>query len=233
MFVSIFERKVSPMLRKSLGRVLILVLMLSFVLGVVPASAAIEMVSLEEATAAISQVEPERADKSAQPKYTVKLIAPKSVTLKLGQLKRVNVKTKYRFTPEVISFVVANENIASPLSNENTLLLFGKNVGQTSVYFQSGSKVATTKVKVNFTRPTGITLSEVAAIGNTGNVGNMSVVVAPASMMRSVKWSSDNSKVVKVQSNGEFVCKKPGVAILTCKTKKGSQFVGSFLLIVQ
>ena len=71
-------------------------------------------------------------------------------------------------------------------------------------------------------RTTGVELSHSKASMYETTNGQLKATVSPKNATdKNVKWSSSNTKVLKVDKNGKLTAIKPGKAVITCKTENG------------
>ncbi len=79
------------------------------------------------------------------------------------------------------------------------------------------SFTVTVKIKT-----TGVKLNKTKASVYEGYTTTLKVTVSPSSATdKTVKWSSSNTKIAKVDKNGKVTGVKPGTAVITCKTNNG------------
>jgi len=72
-------------------------------------------------------------------------------------------------------------------------------------------------------KTTGVKLNKTKASVYEGYTTTLKATVSPSSATdKTVKWSSSNTKVAKVDKNGKVTGVKPGSAVITCKTNNGS-----------
>lgn len=72
------------------------------------------------------------------------------------------------------------------------------------------------------TMTTGVKLSATKGSVYVGFSGTLKPTILPAdATIRSVKWSSSNPAVARVDANGKVTGVKPGTAVITCKTDNG------------
>lgn len=89
------------------------------------------------------------------------------------------------------------------------------------------SSVDNPRVKVTFKitvkiKTTGVELNHSKASLYEGYTGKLRATVSPSNASnKDVKWSSSNSKVLKVDKNGKLTAVKPGKAVITCTTESG------------
>ena len=82
--------------------------------------------------------------------------------------------------------------------------------------FVAKCKITVTKV----VKSTAVKLNKTTITINDGTTAQLSATVSPSSASsKAVTWTSSNTKVVKVYSNGKIYAVNPGKATITCKTK--------------
>lgn len=71
-------------------------------------------------------------------------------------------------------------------------------------------------------KTTGVKLNKTKTSVYDGYTVTLKSTVSPSSATdKTVKWSSSNTKVAKVDKNGKVTAVKPGTAVITCKTNNG------------
>lgn len=169
---------------------------------------------------------------SAEAKSTTKLSPPKKMAIKVGQIKRLNLKLKYNIQPDDTTIRWDRGDRISVFFIGDSWFVAGLDTGVAIMLAQSGTKTATTRVTVSPMPLTGIGLTADLLTANQFAADNLSRFVDPIFSSSRVKWASDKPSIVKVTANGNITCKKPGDAVITCKTKKGNKLVGSILVVV-
>ena len=171
------------------------------------------------------------AGKDAQPKYTTRLTPPKTITLKVGEIKRVNYKLKYKIVPDQISYGVDRTDRVFAGHVNTDLFVIGLDTGSAVLTMTSGIVRATTLIKVKPRPWTGIELRTNVLELNQFDAVDMNTNVLPFSEAGKIKWSTD-AKSIATLKNGILMAKKPGIAILTAKMRKGGKLVGNVLVEV-
>lgn len=88
----------------------------------------------------------------------------------------------------------------------------------------TGTNTRTITVKESSTTiyPTSISLNYTSCTMNVGNTKQLSATIYPTNATnKTVSWSSSDSQVVSVSSNGKLTAKGPGIATITAKTSNG------------
>lgn len=118
-----------------------------------------------------------------------------------------------------------DKSVATVSSNG---LVTAKSVGTATVTCRAADgsgKYATCKVTVKASKVyvTSISLNKTSASLSVGETTQLSATVSPNSATnKSVNWSSDNTSVATVSSNGLVTAKSAGNATITCKATDGS-----------
>lgn len=87
-----------------------------------------------------------------------------------------------------------------------------KNTLYSKVKLNKSTQTLVYKVKLNKTK---LTLKK-------GRTYKLKATITPSSASKAVKWSSNKKKIVSVSSAGKIKALKKGKAVITCKTKDGS-----------
>ena len=121
-----------------------------------------------------------------------------------------------------------NENLKAviiPKSvKEISLYTFGTSLN--SIYGYKGT-VAETYAKENgfkfieISEPTSVSLNKTALTLDVGKSYTLTKTVSPSNAVTSYTWSSSNTSVATVDSNGKVTAKKAGTATITVKTSNG------------
>ena len=121
-----------------------------------------------------------------------------------------------------------NENLKAviiPKSvKEISLYTFGTSLN--SIYGYKGT-VAETYAKENgfkfieISEPTSVSLNKTALTLDVGKSYTLTKTVSPSNAVTSYNWSSSNTSVATVDSNGKVTAKKAGTATITVKTSNG------------
>lgn len=213
-----------------LKRITLLALCVSLCLGIaLSASAA----SLRYATPADFAALAQRVDDDAPvAKETTRLTAPKKFSLYLGEFKRFPITRRYRGTPDGISIEYERDDRVQLATYYMQLFMFGRDTGSTAYIIRSGTKRVNSTVTVKYPPTTGIEIDGNFLELNLFESFDITRAVFPYTALNQLRWSSDNPRVASVSSNGVAMGRKPGVAIINAKTKAGSKFVGSVLVVV-
>ena len=165
-------------------------------------------------------------------KETTRLAPPKKFSLYLGEFKRLPLNLRYRGTPDEVSVEYDRDDRVDLLNYYMQLFLFGLDTGDVTTIFRSGTKRATTIISVKLPPTTGIEIDGNVLRLNQFESFDITRAVIPYTAIGQLRWSSDNARVASVSKNGIVTAKKAGVAIVNAKTKSGSKFVGSVLVLV-
>lgn len=135
------------------------------------------------------------------------------------QLKTEVYPSKATF-PEV-KWTSSNKKVAT-VSSSGKVKAVGKGTAViTCRNIDNPRAVATFKVTVKI-KTTGVKLSRTKGSLYEGATGRLTATVLPSNATyKSVKWSSSNTKVLKVDKDGKLTAIKPGKAVITCTTKSG------------
>lgn len=77
------------------------------------------------------------------------------------------------------------------------------------------------EVEINVKEKTKVSLSETSITLSKGSAKTLTVKFEPAEAKEKVTWSSSNTKVAKVDSNGKVTAVEKGTATITAKTESG------------
>ncbi len=135
------------------------------------------------------------------------------------QLKTTVYPEKATF-PEV-KWSTANKKVAT-VSSSGKVKAVGKGSTVITCTSVDNPRVkATFKVTVKI-KVTGVELNRSKGSLYEGSTGKLKATVSPSNANnKDVKWSSSNTKVLKVDSNGKLTAIKPGKAVITCTTENG------------
>ncbi len=111
--------------------------------------------------------------------------------------------------------------------HENTqdIYIIGDKPGTATVTAETydGEKIATCKITVTATPAESITLNKSKATLKKGEALKLKATLKPKGATKKIKWTSSNSKVAKVSSNGKVTALKKGTATITATTKYGKK----------
>lgn len=162
---------------------------------------------------------------------TVK-VANKRTTLKLDKNSiRINIGQTYKLKKTVttnsntkpgVRFTSKNKKIATVGSTSGTIK--GKKVGSTIITAKTTDKKATAKCRVTvIRRVTGLRMNKTYAVAYVGRTIKLKATVKPKkASIKKLKWSSSNSGVANVISNGTVTPLAEGETYITVKTTDGS-----------
>ncbi len=122
---------------------------------------------------------------------------------------------------KTVKWTVADKSIAT-VSSGGTVT--AKKLGKTTVTVTTADGGYTAKCTVNVVKKvTSVKLSRSSAELYLGKTLTLKATVSPSDATdKSVKWTSSNTAVAKVSSNGVVTPVKPGTATITVKTSDGS-----------
>ena len=93
-----------------------------------------------------------------------------------------------------------------------------------TVTTNSGKCTAKVTVKVNPIPVSKITLNKTSATMTKGGTLTLKATISPSNATnKTLKWSSSDSKIVKVSSSGKVTAIKNGTATITCKSADGKK----------
>ena len=166
-------------------------------------------------------------DKTATCTVTVKVPASK-VTLNTKQIymvkgKSVNVKATVTpsDTTDRTSWSTSNKKVATVKNGK----ISAKQTGKATVTVKAGSKKATVKVNVvsKAKKATKVTLNKKKATLKVKKTLSLKTTLKPSSSTDTLKWTSSNKKVAKVDKFGTVTAVKKGKATITVKTSSGKK----------
>ncbi len=163
-------------------------------------------------------------------KVTVKAVYPesvsldaKSVTIDCGKSKQLTATV----APSNCSYRSVTWKSSNPkaVSVSSTGKIKGLKAGASATITcttKSGSKVATCKVKVRSVAVDSVSLDKTKITLNADKTYRLNAKISPSNATnKELTWSSANTKICKVSSNGLLVPVSGGTTIVTCKTKDG------------
>lgn len=165
---------------------------------------------------------------------TVK-VANKRTTLKLDKNGiRINIGQTYKLKKTVwtnsnkkpsVTFTSKNKKIATVGKSSGSIK--GKKVGSTVITAKTSDKKATAKCRVTvIRRVTGIKLNKTYGVAYVGRTLKLSATVKPKNAsIKKLKWTSSNTGVATVLSNGTVTGLSEGDTYITAKTTDGSNRV--------
>ncbi len=166
-------------------------------------------------------------DKTATCTVTVKVPASK-VTLNTKQIymvkgKSVNVKATVTpsDTTDKTSWSTSNKKVATVKNGK----ISARKTGKATITVKAGSKKATVKVNVvsKEKKATKVTLNKKKATLKVKKTLALKATMKPSSSTDTLKWTSSNKKVAKVDKFGTVTAVKKGKATITVKTSGGKK----------
>lgn len=160
-----------------------------------------------------------------------------NITLEQGKVVILGAQIKpSNATNKKITWESSNVNVASVDSNG---IVTAKNTGWawvTATASDGGYKaycfVTVNKYSDNYVAVNGIELDTVIVQMSKGESETLRATVLPAEATnKSLTWSTDNSSVVSVDSNGKITALNPGIAIITATSAEG-KFKDRCIIIV-
>lgn len=168
--------------------------------------------------------------KTASCKVTVKSVAVSSVslnstklTIKAGASSTLKATLKpTNATDKKVTWSSSNTNVAKVDSNGKVT---GVKAGTATITAKSSNgKTAACKVTVTAAAATSVKLNK-TSIDFAGKPVTLTATVSPAGAEQKVTWSSSNTKVAKVDSNGKVTPVGYGSCKITAKTSNGKTAV--------
>lgn len=135
------------------------------------------------------------------------------------QLRATVFPSKATF-PE-LKWTTGNKKVAT-VSSKGKIKAVGKGTTVITCRSVDNPRAFTTFRITVKSKATGVELNHSKASMYEGTKGILRASVKPADASnKNVKWSSSNTKVLKVDKNGKLTAIKPGKAVITCTTVKG------------
>lgn len=128
-------------------------------------------------------------------------------------------------TNKQVTWSSSNPSVASVSSNG---VVTAKSAGKAIITAKSkdGGKTGTCEVTVNAaaTAVTGISLDKSSLSLTEGQMASLSYTISPSNATnKSVSWSTNNSNVAVIATDGTVIAKKAGTATITIKTADGGK----------
>ena len=136
-------------------------------------------------------------------------------------------------TNKAVTWSSSNTSVATVSS---TGLVTAKAVGSATITVTTAdgsNKSATCLVTVTAQQATGISLNKTSATINNGETLQLTATVTPSTASQAVTWSSSNTAVATVSSNGLVTAKAPGMVTITATTADGSNLTASCAVTVR
>jgi uncharacterized protein YjdB len=217
--------------------------------GIIPSEASIKDVSWESGSTAIATVtqsgqidaisegnaiitvKTKDGGKTASCSVTVKPVAVSSVTLDKESLS-LKIGETYSLIATVLPESAANKKVSWSSSNKSVatvdetgkVIAAGVGSAKITVTTEDGGKTASCSVSVSSISVTGVSLNKTSLSLTIGSTEQLIATVAPSNATnQNVTWSSSNSSVATVDSNGNVSAIKVGTAIITATTEDGGK----------
>ncbi len=151
-------------------------------------------------------------------------ISPKNIFMKKGATVLVSSTiTPSNATNKKVTYKSSNTSVAIV---DSSGIVKGVGVGSATITVTtaSGGKTDTAKVTVtnNSIDVTGVSLNKTSLTLDQGATSTLTATVTPSNATnKAVTWSSSNSSIATVDSNGKITAKKGGTAIITVTTSDG------------
>ena len=166
-------------------------------------------------------------------KVTGVTISPTSATIYMGETKT--------FTATLTPPTASNKNVTWSSSNTNVATVdqngkvTPKANGTTTITVRTndGNYTASAQVTVK-TKVTGITVSPTSATINMGETKTFTATISPSTASnKTVNWTSSNTNVATVDSNGKVTPKANGTTTITATSAENSSIKASATVTVQ
>ena len=128
-------------------------------------------------------------------------------------------------TNKSVTWTSSNSSIVSVDSNGN---IKGIKEGTATITVKTNdeNKIATCNVtvKANDAKVSGVSLNKTSTVLDVSDTESLVATISPSNASnKSVTWSSSNTNIVSVDSNGKITAKKTGTATITVKTNDGNK----------
>lgn len=151
-------------------------------------------------------------------------VPPEKIIILLNNPKTINVNLGSNSECySDVKFTIASTNIAT--IDENRVIT-GKTEGTSALIITQGETTITTVLQIvaekNAVKATGISIDKNDITLKTGEADKLIAVISPAQVTnKNVIWSSNNEKIVTVNSKGEIKAVTAGGATITVTTEDG------------
>ncbi|MDR1068760.1 MAG: Ig-like domain-containing protein, partial [Clostridiales Family XIII bacterium] len=170
--------------------------------------------------------------KTATCAVTVKAVTVSVSSVSLPATAAVNVGSTVTLTPTVSPQDATNKTVTWTSSDtaiatvSSSGVVTGKIAGSATITVKTadGSKTAATKITVNPIAVTGVSLNTAQLSINVGVTATLTATVSPSNAgNKAVTWTSSNTAIATVGSNGVITGKAAGTATITVKTTDGGK----------
>ena len=142
------------------------------------------------------------------------------LTMRLYESKYLTAEIDPENTTDPVTWKSADTSIAEVYSDGE---VYGRKAGTTTITAKAGNVTASCKVTVRTVPATGLTLSQTKVTITKGEGMYLTATVTPSDSTDSLTWSSSNTDVATVSSNGWVDAYKVGTAKITAKVGKYSK----------
>ena len=169
--------------------------------------------------------------KTANCSVTVKPVSVSSVTLDKETLS-LKIGETYSLTATVLPDKAANKNVSwsssdtsvATVDSNGKVTAIGVGSARITVITEDGGKKASCSVSVNPISVTGVSLNKTSMTLLIGGTEKLTATVSPSNATdKNVTWSSSNTNIATVDSNGNVSAINVGTAIITVKTEDGGK----------
>lgn len=149
-----------------------------------------------------------------------------SLSLKEGETSKLTAMvTPSNATNKEVSWSSSNTSVAT-VASDGSVTANGVGSATITVTTADGVKTATCSVTVETIPVSSITLSQTSLSLTEGETSKLSATVSPANATnKDVVWSSSNSAVASVSSDGTVTAKSAGTVTITCASADGDKSV--------
>ncbi len=147
-----------------------------------------------------------------------------------AQSKAMYANESYRLAATVLPAQATNKKLSWVSSNPNVVAVFNDGLvtalspgsATITVYTVDGHKSASCLITVAATNPAGISLNKTSVSIQNGTSVSLTATVTPAnSSNKSITWTSSNTNIASVSSDGVVYGNRPGYVTITAKTPNG------------
>lgn len=174
---------------------------------------------------AISKITVKEKTETKVIEVTEVIISRLEAALNIGDTLKLNYKVEpSNATNQMVTWSSSNPNIVTVDSNG---LVTAKDSGIAKITAKSSNgKIAVCNIEVKVVEATSITLNQVIANLTVGDTIRLNYTILPSNTKnKTVYWTSSNTSVVAVDSNGTVTARGVGNAKITVKTSNGKTAV--------
>lgn len=138
----------------------------------------------------------------------------------VGKKIKITAKVSPQNTTDKVKYSSSNNAVATVSSNG---IVTGKKAGSVVITVKTTNGIRT-KCKITvYENPKWVKLNRTKLTLSKGKKYRLTYTLPKYSMTRLITWSSDNSKVISINKNGEIKAKRSGKAKVTVKTHNGKK----------